>query len=76
MATNSELKPGYVFIDVDRGPDGCCLCIGDGETGHRIAGPKPWGGSENLHSFQVKAEELVKLANDYAQRDSEAHHEE
>lgn len=67
----NELKPGYVYIDVYRGPEGCCLCISDGETGERVAGPKPWGGSTNVHSFQVKADDLIRLANGYAKQDSE-----
>lgn len=54
----SELKPGHVLIEVVSGPEGPCLCIGDGDTGFRLAGPKPWGGGRTIHRFQVRVDEL------------------
>lgn len=49
-------------LQVVRGVEGPSLSIGDGETGTRIAGPKPWGGGKIIHSFDVDPVELVRLA--------------
>jgi hypothetical protein len=56
----SELKPGYVLIEVVAGPEGPCLCIGDGDAGYRLAGPKPWGGGRVVHRFEVRIDELTR----------------
>ena len=53
-----ELKSGHVFIEVIAGREGPSLSIGDGETGYRLAGPKPWGGGRTVHQFQVSIDEL------------------
>jgi hypothetical protein len=50
-----------VKIEVVKGVEGCCLCICDKEgSGQRISGPKPWGGGQTIHSFEVDIEELIK----------------
>lgn len=59
-------KPGHVFIDVVSGREGDCLTIGDCDSSERVAGPKPWGGGVASHRFQVKAEDLRRLADEYA----------
>jgi len=66
-------------IEVVRGPEGNCLCIGDDRSGHRITGPKPWGGGTTIHSFDLTLRELkelkkeVKIAiKDLKKQDSEA----
>lgn len=55
-----DLNPGYVLIEVIDGPEGPCLCIGDGEVGYRLAGPKPWGGGLTINRFQVRIAELKR----------------
>lgn len=56
-----KLKKGEAYIDVISGVEGPCLSIGDGETGHRIAGKKPWGGGKTLHRFIVDIEKLKEV---------------
>lgn len=55
-----RLKSGHVFIEVIAGCEGPSLSIGDGETGYRLAGPKPWGGGRTIHRFQVCVDELQR----------------
>lgn len=40
------------------GPEGPCLYV----NGHRVAGPKPWGGGRVLHSFEGQTAELKTAA--------------
>lgn len=61
----SELKPGYVLVEVVAGVEGPSLSIGDHGSGERVAGPKPWGGGRTTHTFQVKASDLRRLADEY-----------
>ena len=56
----TDLKPGYILIEVVAGPEGPCLCIGDGEVGYRLAVPKPWGGGRTINRFQVSIAELKR----------------
>ncbi|QFT84928.1 hypothetical protein FIU88_08065 [Halomonas sp. THAF12] len=63
--SDSELAPGKVLIEVISGPEGPCLSIGDESTGHRLAGPKPWGGGSVTHQFQVDVEELIREAHPF-----------
>lgn len=49
-----------VKIEVIEGCAGNSLSIGNGQTGFRLAGPKPLGGGSTLHSFDVDAHELIR----------------
>lgn len=51
-----------VKIEVVSGCEGPSLSIGDDRTGHRLAGPKPWGGGRAIHSFDVDVDELIREA--------------
>lgn len=62
-----KIKPGHVLVEVAHGPAGPSLFIGNNDTGERVAGPKPWGGGQTIHTFQVSASDLVRLAGEYAQ---------
>lgn len=62
---SQKIKPGYVLVEVVQGVEGPSLSIGDNDTGERVAGPKPWGGGRTIHSFQVAAKDLVRLAKEY-----------
>jgi len=62
----SKLKEGEVYIEVCRSQDGgLSLCIGDEDTGHRLAGGKV-GGMPTIHRFKVKASELIEQAKAYS----------
>lgn len=52
--------PGCVYIDVTKGVEGSCLCIGNHVGGRRVAGPKPWGGGRAFHQFQVKISDIME----------------
>jgi hypothetical protein len=52
------MKKGKVIIDVVAGVEGPSLYVGDENSGHRLAGPKPWGGGRTLHKFIVDIAEL------------------
>lgn len=58
-------REGYVFVELVSGREGPCLVIGNHESGERVAGPKPWGGGTTAHRFQVRAEDLIRLAKEY-----------
>lgn len=58
-------KEGHVFIEVVKGVEGPSLYIGDDNSGHRIAGNKPWGGGQTIHKFSVNVEELIRVAKEY-----------
>ena len=60
------MDKGFVFIEVVSGIEGPSLYVGDEDTGHRLAGPKPWGGGRTLHQFRVNADELRKQLDEYA----------
>ena len=49
-------------IEVISGVEGSCLSIGTDSGGTRIAGPKPWGGGQVLHTFEVNIDALIKEA--------------
>lgn len=46
------------IFEVVNGVEGPCLYVGDEDNGHRLAGPKPWGGGTMLHQFKVDVKEL------------------
>lgn len=54
------LKPDEVLFEVISGPEGPCLSIGNGRSGYRLAGPKPWGGGCTVHVFTVNVAELLR----------------
>ena len=56
------MKKGKVFIEVVGGVEGPSLYIGDEDGGHRLAGPKPWGGGQTIHKFTVDVDELMEEA--------------
>lgn len=60
------MEQGFVLIEVVNGAEGPSLCVGDEDSGYRIAGPKPWGGGRTIHRFTVKADELRKQLDEYA----------
>ncbi|WP_063545451.1 hypothetical protein [Pseudomonas putida] len=69
---SQKIKPGHVLVEVVQGVEGPSLSIGDNDTGERVAGPKPWGGGRTIHSFQVAAKDLVRLAKEYASAEPSA----
>jgi len=60
MSKKKEVKDNRVVIDVVNGVEGPSLYIGDENSGHRLAGPKPWGGGATVFSFKVDPEELMR----------------
>jgi len=54
-----------VYLDVVCGPEGNSLNIGNDDHGHRLAGPKPWGGGQTIHRFEVDPDELIREAQAY-----------
>ncbi|MEI2416158.1 hypothetical protein V8Z80_08230 [Orrella sp. JC864] len=70
MPKPPKLKPDHVFIEVVRGPEGLALYVANDDGGHRLAGPKPWGGGRTIHQFQVKLSELLKEAPAFAPKDT------
>lgn len=71
MSKSQKLKPGHVFIEVVSGVEGPSLYVSNETGGHRLAGPKPWGGGRTIHQFQVSLAELMKEAPTYAKRAKE-----
>lgn len=52
-----------IFIDVEKGVHGgYALYVGDKDSGHRISGNKPWGGSYTIHRFEIDVNELIEQA--------------
>ena len=47
-----------IRISVIAGVEGPCLCFGNGTSGRRVAGPKPWGGGETVFDFSVSINEI------------------
>lgn len=68
---DTELKPGTVLIEIVSGVEGPSLYIGDNNRGHRLAGPKPWGGGKTIHRFVVKVDELLREASNYSAQQAE-----
>jgi hypothetical protein len=56
------LKPGECLIEIISGVEGPSVYIGDNSSGHRLSGPKPWGGGKTLHRFKVNIDELMREA--------------
>lgn len=65
---NRPPAKGKMFLDVVSGCEGPCLCLGDHDGGHRIAGPKPWGGGSTQHRFTVDIAELKQVIAEYEAR--------
>lgn len=54
-----------ITITVERNAEGnCCLVGMDGDNGLRLAGPKGWGGTTVLHTFEVNRKDLLHLATE------------
>jgi len=68
MAMSTDLSDGYVWIEVISGVEGPSLYVCNENMGHRLAGPKPWGGGRVIHRFKVRVSELVKEATAYGIR--------
>lgn len=49
-----------ILFEVVEGVEGHCLYMGDESGGHRLAGPKPWGGGEVVNLFEVDVTELKR----------------
>lgn len=49
-----------VTFEVVRGVEGPSLYVGNDDGGYRLAGPKPWGGGQVIHSFKADIDELRK----------------
>lgn len=55
---------GYVDFEIIEGVEGACLSITHGNgVGHRLAGPKPWGGGKVSRRFRVNIDELMREAH-------------
>ncbi len=61
----NESKSMFVCVEVVSGVEGPSLYVGNGSTGERVAGPKPWGGGRTIHKFKVTADDLIRLAKQY-----------
>ncbi|MCW3675431.1 MULTISPECIES: hypothetical protein [Burkholderia] len=59
-----------VFIEVIAGRTGHCLSIGDDSGGYRLAGPKPYGGGNVVHRFEVDPDELRRELNNLTKSQS------
>lgn len=57
-----DAKADELLFEVIQGPEGQCLGVSTdgGESGYRLAGPKPWGGGKTIKSFKVSKAELLK----------------
>lgn len=58
--SKAQLPEGHVWLEVMSGVEGPSLYVGDDGSGHRLAGPKPWGGGSVQHRFAVNIEELER----------------
>lgn len=64
----ARIEPvGRCSIEVVNGPEGPSLYIGAESSGHRLAGPKPWGGGSTAFKFDVAIAELVREAKAIAE---------
>ncbi len=52
------MKKETAIFQVINGIEGPSLYVGDENSGHRLAGPKPWGGGKTAHKFIVHIAEL------------------
>lgn len=68
QAIDWEAPPpaGSVFIDIVEGVEGPSVSIGDNHTGHRVAGPKPWGGGRTLRRFTATVEDIKRAIESYS----------
>ena len=62
---------GRCMIEVVNGPEGPSLYIGYESSGHRLAGPKPWGGGRTVFKFDVAIAELIREAKAIAEEPAE-----
>ena len=49
-----------ITMEVISGAEGPSLYITDDGGGHRLSGPKPWGGGHTVYEFAVNPEELLR----------------
>lgn len=68
-----KLKENQCFVEVVSGVEGPCVYIGDEDGGHRLAGPKPWGGGPAIHRFRVDIDELITEAKKLKQSQKKKH---
>jgi len=59
-------------ISIVSGPEGQSLYIGDESGGHRLSGPKPWGGGTTTHTFKIDLDELIREAAALRDDDNDA----
>lgn len=64
----TKLQPAHLFIELVQGVGGPSLVIGDGNSGHRIAGEKPWAGGRTIYQFQVSMGTLRGILDEYAEK--------
>ncbi len=62
-----------IYIEVVSGCEGPSLYISDDDGGHRLAGPKPWGGGSTIHRFKIKPEELRRELDSLMERANDQH---
>ena len=63
-----------IKLQVVKGPEGYSLQTFDNRSsGKRVAGPKPWGGGEVVHTFECEIERLIHAirANGYGKEASQ-----
>lgn len=60
------MRRTLVKIEVVRGVEGPCLVVRADYGGHRVAGPKPWGGGQIIHTFVVDAGVLIDAIRDHS----------
>ena len=63
LAAKASRTPSTdIKIDLVRGVEGNCLSLDEGDgCGHRIAGPKPWGGGDVIQTFRIRATDTASL---------------
>ena len=51
-----------IIIELVKGVEGNSLSLDEGDgCGHRIAGPKPWGGGQVLQTFRIRSTDTGSL---------------
>lgn len=60
------------WIEVVQGPGKPSLYVSDADgSGHRLAGPKPWGGGQTIHRFEINIEEAIRELEALRDREEE-----
>lgn len=60
------MRRTLIKIEVVRGVEGPCLVVSDTMGGQRVAGPKPWGGGQIIHTFVADAGVLIDAIRDHS----------